>query len=130
MCHFADCKSGFNQGVYGNDEQTPVWWHMDRVHHLPTPLDCPTCDKRFASPLSQKKHISGKCGQLEQRKKKFRCPERGCKKMYTEQKSLEAHIKTHDPNIPLVIYVCPTCGKDYRSSSALREHEHTVHLQS
>ena len=55
MCQFVDCKSGFNQGVYGNDEQTPVWWHMDQVHHLPTPLGCPTCDKRFASPVSQKK---------------------------------------------------------------------------
>ena len=27
------------------------------------------------------------------RKKKLRCAERGCKKMYTEQKSLEFHLK-------------------------------------
>ena len=48
-CSFANCSSGFQQGVYGNDEQPPVWWHMNQVHNLPTPLGCPTCDKRFAS---------------------------------------------------------------------------------
>ena len=122
-CSFGNCGSGFQQGVYGNDEQPPVWWHMDQVHKLPSPLGCPTCNKQFASPVSQKKHMEGKCGQLEPRKKKFACTARGCRKQYTEKKKLDIHLKTHEPGASIVKYVCATCGKDYGSSSALRKHE-------
>ena len=50
LCSFDNCSSGFQGDTYGNDEQPPVWWHMDQVHKLPTALGCPTCEKRVCQP--------------------------------------------------------------------------------
>ena len=53
-CTFVDCKDGPKGAMFGSEEPSDVWWHMDKRHGLPTPLGCPKCDKRFASKQSQR----------------------------------------------------------------------------
>ena len=57
MCQVEGCKFGEKKGVYGNDDQTLVWKHMDKKHGVTFPLGCPKCKRTFSSIKFQVPHI-------------------------------------------------------------------------
>ena len=109
-CTFINtCKAGHNGTKFGSEEQSDVWWHMDKRHGLVSPLGCPKCDKMFASKQSQKAHIS-KCGTLD--KSKFKtsvCQADTCRKRYMDQSGLDKHMRIHTNDDP-IFYICANCG--------------------
>ena len=126
-CTFVDiCSDGHNGTKFGSEEQSDVWWHMDKKHGLTTPLGCPKCDKKFAIKQSQKAHII-KCGTLDKSKfKTFVCKFETCSKKYMDQAGLDKHMKIHTNDDP-VYYICPTCGDKFTYPQALKRHMGTQH---
>ena len=126
-CTFVEtCNDGHNGTKFGSEEQSDVWWHMDKKHGLTSPLGCPMCEKKFASKQSQKAHIS-KCGTLDKSKfKTFVCQFDTCRKRYMDQCGLDKHMKIHTNDDP-IFYICPNCGDKFTYPQALKRHMGTQH---
>ena len=123
MCQVDGCKFGKQKGVYGNDDQTLVWKHMDKKHGIKSPLGCPKCKGTFSSIKFQVPHIK-KCEELKPKgSKEFGCDQ--CSKRYMTQKALDGHQLFHQGLAEK--FICDICGAEYMHKTSLNTHMKAKH---
>lgn len=58
---------------------------------------------------------------------KFRCPEIGCEKLYTNQHNLDTHLKIHRGEKDFICTYPGGCGKSYFRAFRLNQHYRLTH---
>lgn len=81
-------------------------------------FSCNQCSKKYVRQRSLREHVNK--DHLLQRP--YKCPEKACDKAFFLNRTLQAHIITHDNAKP---FPCNLCQKAYRSEKALKEHMYT-----
>uniref|UniRef100_A0A1B0DQE6 Uncharacterized protein n=1 Tax=Phlebotomus papatasi TaxID=29031 RepID=A0A1B0DQE6_PHLPP len=100
--------------------------HMRQKHMGLKPCQCKICGRGFGRITALRGHMGTQHGE----KRKFPCPAPKCKKQYDTEEGLNWHMKKwHDPENPrkppTKIWVCEVCGKECKTSCALKQHSYS-----
>jgi general transcription factor IIIA len=125
--------------------------HMCEAHGGPLPYPCPQpgCDSGFTTRAAFRRHTASEheppkymCGAdgcglrfrqyrefqkhvREQHRAKFICPQ--CSKHFSEQRYLDAHAATHDPNRQIYDCQFPNCLRSFKTERGRKQHVRNVH---
>ena len=132
-----------------------IWYHYQKKHlrdDIEKPFKCDKCDQAFLLQSLLTNHINTKhlqdkwkiehfcdiCGKVlyggknrlkqhmvvHQKEKDYKCHECGVE--FRQPQSLHRHLQhQHNPSYKIKLHVCETCGKGYKTRSALKEHVQT-----
>ncbi|KAG7306576.1 hypothetical protein JYU34_007946 [Plutella xylostella] len=86
--------------------------------------ECETCDQKFITIISLRRHKQNAHGGKKAAVKKHVC--HVCGKEFTVRKSLEEHLNTYSGLRP---FKCNVCGDTFAYSAALYTHNKLKHLK-